>query len=176
MARNIEIKARVTDPALLEQKVRDLSDTSAELMEQEDIFFIAPRGRLKLRVYSPDCGELIYYEREDLSGPKISSYLICATQNPSALRKILEFSLGLRGTVRKRRKVFKIGNTRIHLDEVERLGAFMELEVVLQPGQSPQEGQTIAEKLMQELGIAAENLIEGAYIDLLDSAGPHSHH
>lgn len=171
MATNVEIKARVANPVRLEQRVRELSDTPVELVVQEDAFFLVSRGRLKLRVYAPDRGELIFYERADMAGPKTSNYLICSTPNPAALRTVLEAALGLRGVVRKRRKVFKVGNTRIHLDEVEGLGTFMELEVVLGPGQSLQEGQAVAEELKKQLGIDAADLVERAYIDLLSAAG-----
>ncbi|MCI0529102.1 MAG: class IV adenylate cyclase, partial [Nitrospira sp.] len=74
----------------------------------------------------------------------------------------------VRGTVRKKRRVFMVGQTRIHLDQVEGLGNFVELEVVLKDGQCGAEGMRICEKLMKSLGIAEDDLIEGAYIDLLE--------
>jgi predicted adenylyl cyclase CyaB len=61
-----------------------------------------------------------------------------------------------------------VGNTRVHLDEVEGLGSFLELEVMLGPGQSEQEGQAIAQELMAQLGVEESDLIEGAYMDLLE--------
>jgi predicted adenylyl cyclase CyaB len=74
----------------------------------------------------------------------------------------------VKGVVRKIRLLYWVGQTRIHLDEVEDLGAFAELEVVLRPGQSEAEGLKIAENLAVELGIREEDLVEGAYIDLME--------
>ncbi|MFN2187221.1 MAG: CYTH domain-containing protein, partial [Candidatus Promineifilaceae bacterium] len=82
----------------------------------------------------------------------------------------LESALGIRGIVRKRRWLYWVGNTRLHLDIVEGLGAFVELEVVLSTGQRIEEGEAIATSLMERLGISKGDLIEGAYIDLLESA------
>jgi predicted adenylyl cyclase CyaB len=167
MATNIEIKARVADPASLRQRVEALSDTAGELILQEDTFFHSPRGRLKLRVMAQDNGQLIYYERSDEAGPKRSDYLISVTHEPDSLKVALSAALGVRGQVRKERWLFWVGGTRIHLDQVEGLGTFVELEVVLQPGQSPKEGQLVAEALIGQLGLQETDLIEGAYIDLL---------
>jgi adenylate cyclase class IV len=53
------------------------------------------------------------------------------------------------------------------LDEVEGLGPFIELEVVLQPGQDISQGVAIAHDLMAKLGISQNQLVEKAYVDLL---------
>ena len=169
MATNIEIKARVGDPARLRRLAEELSDTPGQLIPQEDTFFHSPRGRLKLRVLVPDEGQLIYYEREDATGPTKSSYLIAPTNAPESLKNLLTQSFGIRGVVRKNRTLFLVGNTRIHLDEVEGLGSYMELEVVLGPGEGEAEGQAIAADLMARLGIVESDLVDVAYIDLLES-------
>jgi hypothetical protein len=76
----------------------------------------------------------------------------------------------IRGVVRKTRYLYLVGETRVHLDDVEGLGQFMELEVVMQEGQSDAEGQAIAEGLMASLGVESSDLLEGAYMDLLESS------
>ncbi|HEY86272.1 MAG TPA: class IV adenylate cyclase [Chloroflexi bacterium] len=167
MAANIEIKAKVNDPLALQERAESLSDTPASIIHQEDIFFHTPQGRLKLRILAPDRGELIHYQRSNAAGPKRSDYLIASTADPTALKAVLTASLGERGVVKKRRTLYLAGNTRIHLDEVEGLGDFMELEVVLGPGQNDEAGETIASELMAKLGIAEADLIDAAYIDLL---------
>lgn len=168
MPTNIEIKARVPDPQALQVRAEALSQTPLEIIEQEDTFFNIPRGRLKLRWLSPTRGQLIYYTRPDQSGPKQSHYLIAETPDPASLQEVLTEALGVRGVVRKRRRLYMVGQTRVHLDEVEGLGHFMELEVVQQPGQSPAEGEQIAARLMQDLGICHQDLLQAAYIDLLE--------
>ena len=167
MGVNIEIKARVRDLEGLLKRAEALSYTPCNVIVQEDTFFFAPQGRLKLRVLAPDRGELIFYVREDAAGPKRSSYLLFSTTDPVSLGAVLEAGLGVRGVVRKQRSLYQVGETRIHLDEVEGLGSFMELEVVLSSGQSEREGKAIAARLMAELGIKETDLVEGAYIDLL---------
>ncbi|MEW5829452.1 MAG: class IV adenylate cyclase [Chloroflexota bacterium] len=166
---NIEIKARVADIEALKQRAESVSDTPVETIPQEDIFFRTEKGRLKLRIISPEEGWLIYYERPDQDGPKRSDYHFSRTLEPDALKKVLTDALGLRGVVRKTRRLYLAGQTRIHVDEVEGLGHFMELEVVLRDGQTDAEGRAIAEDLMRRLGVREENLLEGAYMDLLES-------
>ena len=168
MAANIEIKARVKDLDGLARRAEALSDAPTVTLEQEDTFFNTPGGRLKLRVLAPDHGELIYYTRDDATGPKRSDYLISTTTEPEALKTVLSAAWGIRGVVRKQRLLYKVGNTRIHLDTVEGLGTFMELEVVLTAGQSEQQGFATAVELMARLGIADADLVDVAYIDLLD--------
>ena len=168
MARNIEIKARLTNPKDFRHRVQALSDTAAELLHQEDTFFNIAQGRLKLRLLSPEYGQLIYYLRPDTVGPKQSEYYISETSDPASLKNVLTKSLGVRGVIRKQRWLFLVGDTRIHLDRVEGLGDFIELEVILQPDQTPDEGQTIARRLLTQLNIPSQDLVEGAYIDLLE--------
>jgi predicted adenylyl cyclase CyaB len=167
MATNIEIKARIKDLDRLRARAEELSDVPGELISQEDTFFLVPSGRLKLRVLAPDRGELIYYERADASGPRPSDYIISPTSDPESLKALLSTALGVRGVVRKQRWLYLVGNTRIHLDEVAALGSFLELEVVLDPGQTAEAGEQTAVALMTKLGIETGDLVEMAYIDLV---------
>jgi predicted adenylyl cyclase CyaB len=169
MAVNIEIKARLRDHAGLLQRVEAISDTPVQMITQEDVFFHTPQGRLKLRILAPDLGQLIYYQRLDQDGPKRSDYHLHITDNPESLRAALSLAYGIRGVIRKRRCLYMVGQTRVHLDEVEGLGRFMELEVVLNPGETDAQGQAIAEELMRRLEIRSEDLIDGAYIDMLEN-------
>ena len=171
MPTNVEIKAQVPDFTRLRSAVEALSDTPAEVLDQEDIFFNVPAGRLKLRITGDSQGELIHDHRADAPGPRPSRYRIAPTSDPASLRAILTSVLGVLGVVRKRRRLYRVGQARVHLDEVEGLGEFVELEVVLQPGQPEAEGVAIARVLMDRLGVAEGHLVEGAYIDLVEG-GP----
>jgi predicted adenylyl cyclase CyaB len=168
MARNIEVKARVDDFEVLKLRAASLSDKPMEIIPQEDTFFNTEQGRLKLRVLAPDLGVLIYYERPDQDGPKRSDYHLAETRDPESLKTTLTLALGVRGVVRKTRYLYMVGQTRVHLDDVEGLGHFMELEVVMHEGQSDAEGQAIAEDLMHRLGVQKEAWLEGAYMDLIE--------
>ena len=167
MARNIEIKAEAPDPSGLEARVREVASHGPTVIEQDDTFFNCPGGRLKLRQFSPESGELIFYVRDDVSGPKTSHYVRSPTTAPDTLREALQQAYGIFGRVRKRRKLYLIGRTRVHLDNVDGLGQYVELEVVLEDGESLDAGIAEANSLMKTLGIAPECLVEGAYLDLL---------
>ena len=169
MPTNVEIKAAVSDLPALRKRIEAISDTPAEVIDQEDTFFAVPRGRLKLRVLSPNSGELIFYERSDTLDPKPSHYLISRTSDPSSLGALLAKSLGIIGAVRKRRTLYILGSTRVHLDEVDGLGTYMELEVVLAEGDFARDGEKTARRIMGALGIDRSDLVKGAYIDLINA-------
>jgi predicted adenylyl cyclase CyaB len=172
--RNIEIKARIDDLDGLRKQAEAISDAPVEVLDQEDVFFAVPEGRLKLRLFGEGSGELIHYRREDAAGPRPSHYLIAPTSAPETLRTILGRALATLGTVRKRRWLYRVGQTRVHLDRVEGLGDFLELEVILRPEQSEVEGMEIARSLMDRLQVPPEALVAQAYIDLLPrSDDPH---
>jgi predicted adenylyl cyclase CyaB len=170
LARNVELKARVRHWETLEAAAARLAGGPPELLRQVDTFFHAPRGRLKLREFAADRGELIFYERPDTAAAKTSRYEIVPTDQPQRLREALAAALGVRGVVRKERRLYLVGQTRIHLDRVEGLGDFVELEVVLSDGQSADEGRVIAETIASQLGIEKADLVDRAYIDLFPSA------
>jgi predicted adenylyl cyclase CyaB len=167
MPRNIEIKARVADMTALCRRVEAVTDTPPVVIHQSDTFFNCPHGRLKLRVIDRQSGELIYYQRPDMSGPSESSYSIFPVGDPSALHDILHRAYGTLGVVEKQRTLFLAGQTRIHLDQVAGLGDFMELEVVMGENQTPGEGAAIAQELMGRLEIEPASLVKRAYLDLL---------
>lgn len=167
MARNVEIKARIDSVAVMLPRALALASRGPEIIYQDDTFFRCERGRLKLRQFDARQGQLIFYERADRAGPKTSFYEITLTTEPDKLRSVLSAALGEIGRVRKRRTLLMAGRTRIHLDEVQGLGDFLELEVVLAASEPEADGLAEAHVLMQSLGIAADSLIEGAYLDLL---------
>ena len=171
MARNVEIKARIESIDLIFPRAAALADRGPIEIIQDDTFFACEKGRLKLRTLSPDEGQLIFYRRADQQGPKESFYLISPTTSPASLCEALSLAYGQVGRVRKNRTLFLVGRTRIHLDRVEGLGDFLELEVVLEEGERIETGEGIARDLMQKLQILPDQLIEGAYIDLLMVAG-----
>ena len=170
MARNIEIKARIESIESVSPRVAALPGEGTVEIVQDDTFFHCPNGRLKLRTISRDRGELIFYRRTDRREPKESFYLISPTTSPDTLRECLLLAYGEMGRVRKNRKLFLVGGTRIHLDRVEGLGDFLELEVMLEDGESVENGEAVAKDLMEKLGIKQDQLIEGAYVDLMASA------
>jgi adenylate cyclase class IV len=175
MGANIEVKARIRNWARQHAEARRLAGGDGEIIEQVDTFFTVPSGHLKLRQLGDERGELIFYERPDLPGPKLSEYSISHTTTPAQLCETLARALTIYGEVRKRRFFFIStkweSHTRIHLDEVKGLGQFIELEVVLAPGQSPEIGEKVAEKFRTALDIRDADLIDCAYVDLMTARG-----
>ena len=168
MARNIEIKARIARIEDLLPRAQALAaGTDPQLIEQDDSFFHVPQGRLKLRQFADGSAELIHYHRADSALAKASDYVRAPAPDPAALREALARACGLQGRVRKQRWLLLAGQTRIHLDRVEGLGDFMELEVVLRPGQSDAEGAAVAERLMDALGLGLAHRLAGSYMDLM---------
>ncbi|MGV2904996.1 class IV adenylate cyclase [Achromobacter sp. AGC25] len=172
MARNVEIKAQVDSLAAIEPLAAALSGQEPVFIAQDDTFFTCTHGRLKLRAFADGTGELIFYQRADDTGPKESFYVISPTDSPSTLRDALTLAYGAIGRVKKQRTVFMAGRTRLHLDNVEGLGEFLELEVVLRDGESAEAGMEEARTLMQSLGVAPTQLLSGAYLDLLADRRP----
>lgn len=167
MPRNVEIKARVADREALRARVRGLADRGPESIRQDDTFFACAHGRLKLRDFGDGRGELIAYARADGAGPKTSDYRIAPTDDAGRLRDTLMQALESVGRVVKQRTLYVAGRTRIHLDRVDGLGDFLELEVVLADGEPAAAGEAEAHELLRRLGIGADALVAGAYVDLL---------
>jgi adenylate cyclase class IV len=171
MPRNIEIKARIESVQSLAPLAAAIANEGPIEIVQDDTFFHCENGRLKLRTFSKEGGELIFYRRANLHGPKESFYVLSPTTEPDTLREALSQAYGPSGRVRKHRTLFLVGRTRVHLDDVKGLGHFLELEVVLEEGERAEDGIREAHRLMALLGVESSQLIEGAYVDLLGQPG-----
>lgn len=167
MARNVEIKARVADPEALVARVRTVATEGPTQLRQDDTFFRCPSGRLKLRVFEDGTGELIFYRREDRFATKESFYVRTPAAEPDTLREALSLAYGQAGRITKRRTLYRVGRTRVHIDQVDKLGSFMELEVVLGEDEPMEVGVAEAEQLVAVLGIDPTSLVDCAYLDLL---------
>uniref|UniRef100_G3MLY0 CYTH domain-containing protein n=1 Tax=Amblyomma maculatum TaxID=34609 RepID=G3MLY0_AMBMU len=179
MPSNVEVKARLGDNRTsVMSRVRPMARSHSSL-RQEDTYFGVTRGRLKLRQQTllkedggvaEESATLYFYDRPDTQGPKRSDYeflRFTMLEEALAFKRLLSRSLGVRGVVRKRRELFLVGQTRVHVDAVQGLGDFVELEVMLEETETTEEGQVIAQSLCEQLGIATDCLVSGSYIDLL---------
>jgi predicted adenylyl cyclase CyaB len=172
MPRNVEIKARVPTLATITPRAAAVATEGPLQIAQDDTFFTCPNGRLKLRAFSDAEGELIFYRRDDQAGPKQSFYLRSRTADPDGLREVLRLAHGVAGRVIKARTLYLVGRTRVHLDRVQGLGEFVELEVVLEDDESADDGVREAHALMARLGIEPSQLVDVAYVDLLNAESP----
>jgi predicted adenylyl cyclase CyaB len=167
LSRNIELKARLTDPGAARRVAERLCVGEAEVQRQTDTYFDCARGRLKLREIEGVGAQLIWYERPDQAEPKGSDYLLTPIPEPGVLRQALASALGIRGVVRKTRRIYLLQNVRIHLDEVDGLGSFLEFEAVLDSQTDDAAGRRQVEELRRQFGIAAGDLLTGSYGDML---------
>ena len=143
MAKNLEYKVRSESLDALLPKLAELNATHTETIHQVDTYFQNPKGRLKLReTDESDEGCLIYYERPNALESRYSIYQLCKIAEPAVLKELLAIALGIKTIVKKQRSLWMYNSTRIHLDIVEDLGEFVELETVFQ-------GQTEAEAIKE---------------------------
>jgi len=170
MARNIEIKARAHQFDQLRERATALAPDAPLVFRQQDFFYDVPTGRLKLRQFDDGTpSELIFYQRDDRDGPKVSYYSRSPVTNPEAMHALLAQALTTRGIVTKERHVFLVGRTRIHLDRVDGLGDFVELEVLLGQDDDEAGGEQEAHEMFARLGVAPKDLVPVAYVDLLNA-------
>jgi predicted adenylyl cyclase CyaB len=140
-------------------------------LRQVDTYFVVPRGRLKLREQEGRAvAELIAYDRPNEAAVRASDYQLVPIPDPASLKLALTRTLGVRVVVAKRRTLWLWHNVRVHLDEVDSLGTFLELEAVLS---SPDEAEGVSRErlnqLTHSLRIREEDRIAVSYSDLLES-------
>ncbi|MEY2535511.1 MAG: hypothetical protein QOF29_3421 [bacterium] len=168
--RNVELKARDPDPERSLRRALALGAEDHGDLRQRDTYFAAPRGRLKLREQEPGGAELIAYERADAAQARESRYRLVPVADPAALREALGAALGTRVVVDKRRRLLLWEGVRIHLDRVEGLGDFVELEGVAPRASDLSREAALVERLRTELEIADDALVPVGYADLLAGA------
>jgi homotetrameric cytidine deaminase len=165
---NVEIKARDLDPLATATRCVELSAVDHGVLEQRDTYFAGRHGRLKLREETGSGAELIAYRRPDAEGPEESAFIRAPATDPALLGEVLDAALGVSVVVVKRRRLFVWENVRIHLDDVEGLGTFLELEAMVGPGlNAPEEAVEKVSRLRAELAIADDALVAVGYSDLL---------
>lgn len=164
---NIEIKARYEDFTHARRCVAELGGKFAEILEQTDVYFHVPEGRLKLRHIKGQAANLIFYRRDDRPEVRKSEYNIYRTDNPNELERVLGKAYGELARVVKHRELLLINNVRVHLDTVDQLGTFIEFEAVLQPAKDPQLEAEKLEHYLSKFKIKPQQLLAHSYLDLL---------
>lgn len=165
--RNLERKARCPNLSAAAAAAERLGARREGVLEQTDVYFRVPQGRLKLRTIAGQSAVLIWYERPNETTARWSRYHLVPVSEPAVLRAALAAALGERGEVRKRRTLWMWHNVRIHLDEVEGLGTFIEFEAVMSAGEDDATAQTRLTELGTALGLTAAEDVAGSYADLL---------
>ena len=167
MGINIEIKAYCDDLELFKSKLLQLPVTFKGMDFQTDTFFNVPHGRLKLRESSLYGNILIPYLRPDQEGPKQSEYELIPISDAQKIKNLFSKILGIKGEIKKKRQIYLFENVRVHLDEVEKLGNFIELETVIDDEKTINENKEKTKWLLRYFNIDSSQLVESAYIDLI---------
>lgn len=164
---NIEIKAKSQDVDSVRRILKSKNARFVGEDHQTDTYFNVKKGRLKLREGNIE-NRLIFYDRDDQSDPKESMVTLYDAKPDSSLKEILINSLGVKVVVDKKREIYFIDNVKFHIDLVEDLGSFVEIEAI------SENGQTGRDNLLQQcnsyvelFGISAGDLIHCSYSDLL---------
>ena len=167
LRRNVELKARDPHPERSLAICRELGAEDRGELWQRDTYFAAPHGGLKLREQRPGDPHLVQFERPDRAEERESRYRLVPVEDADALTAALGAALGVRGVVEKRRRLLLWRDVRIHLDAVERLGTFLELEAVAPPDSDlALEHERIA-TLREALAIGADRLVPVGYATML---------
>jgi predicted adenylyl cyclase CyaB len=163
--RNLEFKTTLDDPKAALARARALGAELWGDLRQTDTYFNVPMGRLKLRETAGLQAELIAYARDESASDRTSDYAISRTPDAAPLLDVLTRALGVIAVVRKRRTLVTLDTTRIHLDNVEQLGSFLEIEVIV--GEDEAEAKARFDSLLAGLGYKPEDGIRASYLDLL---------
>jgi adenylate cyclase, class 2 len=164
---NIEIKARTDKPGFVRDYLRKAGADYKGTDLQTDTYFRVPSGRLKLRQGKIE-NNLIFYDRPNQEGPKQSDFMLHPVQDSDGLKTILTKALGIKVTVTKKREIYYINNIKFHIDELEGLGSFVEIEAGNKLADlSVEQLNEQCRFYMQELGIAGEDLLSNSYSDML---------
>jgi homotetrameric cytidine deaminase len=165
---NLELKAHDRDPDATGARCLGLGATDGGVLQQTDTYFMARQGRLKLRVEQGALGgELIAYSRDDATEAVQSQYVLAPVAAADELAEALDAALGTVVVVSKRRHLFLWEGVRMHLDEVDGLGSFVEFEAVLPEAGDLATARDKVARLRAELGIEDDALVAVGYADLL---------
>lgn len=167
--RNVELKARLPSLTDAQAMATNLSGGPPLVEHQVDTYFGCRTGRLKLREIGAARAQLIAYSRPDQFDAKLSRYLLVDVADGPALKQLLAESLGVETIVRKTREIYFFRNVRIHLDQVEGLGAFLEFEAVLSDGMKVDEGAALVDELSRRFNIQSADRIDLSYGDLANA-------
>jgi homotetrameric cytidine deaminase len=163
--RNVELKATDADPKLTLERALAAGARDQGVLVQRDTYFAAPRGRLKLREEEPGEAHLIAYERADEARARTSAYRVAPAT--AELRDALEAALGVTQVVSKSRRLLLWHSVRIHLDDVDGLGRFVELEAVAEADSDLVREHDQVRMLRELLEIEDGAIQTGSYADAL---------
>jgi len=168
--KNVELKARIDNVTHIVEIVKQIGATLCWEHSQRDTYFTVPADKLKLRQETGknfSKSELIAYKRAHQSSEKVSHYRIYNPSAPEQLIHTLGHILPIDLVVDKVRTLYMWKNVRIHIDQVDQLGDFIEFEAVVSDECDQAECEKRVQHLADVLKIRDEQLIACGYYDLM---------
>jgi predicted adenylyl cyclase CyaB len=165
MPQNLELKARIPSVSEAVRTAHRLKARAKGILRQCDIYYMVPRGRLKLRIINNRSAELIFYSRPNNKGSRYSDYLVLPVGNAKLTNALCRAAFGQKVVIEKKRRLFIYKNSRIHLDEVNGLGTFIEFEILVRYGK--RQAQKLLEVLTKEFAITHAAILGISYSDML---------
>jgi predicted adenylyl cyclase CyaB len=165
---NVEIKSRCKSLYEIEQTLLNLGADFKGVDHQIDTYFDARKGRLKLRHGNIE-NSLIFYDRSNSAKSRESHILLEKLGTESNLLGILSESIGIKIVVDKKRKIFFIENVKFHVDEVENLGHFVEIEAICIDGsKNIEELKVQCDHYISVLKLKEKDFVELSYSDMVN--------
>ncbi|HWB20204.1 MAG TPA: class IV adenylate cyclase [Phycisphaerales bacterium] len=163
---NIEFKAELRNMDAAREQCRLLGAERLGVLQQKDTYFRLTDGRLKRRECPHQPTEWIFYHRGDRVTPRMSNFTILT--DLQARRRWGTASLREWLIVNKTRELWMLDNVRIHLDEVEGLGQYIEFEAVISKLHDVQECHMVIAHLREAFAPVLGEPLAVSYSDLLD--------
>lgn len=166
--KNLELKVEVKDFYAILQNITSLGAKRVDTLYQTDRYFLIGEKRLKLRDVNGG-SQLIYYSRPNHPNSRLSRYYIFTfkDQQRTVIEKLLNMFLAVKAVVIKKRVLYQYKHTRIHLDEVENLGNFLELETVLDESIPQNNFYEEHDAIINALELSRYKKIKSSYSDLV---------
>ena len=165
---NIEFKAELRDMAAAKVQCEALGGAYIGRLVQSDTYFRLPDGRLKRREAEGHDTEWVFYHRLDRARPRMSNYTILT--DAQAKRRWGTHSLREWVRVQKTRELWMIENVRVHLDEVERLGVFLEFEAQVSRSYGVEACHAKLRELRETFAPVLGEAVAVSYSDLMEQA------
>ena len=164
MLKNFEIKCRISNLSAIKEKLSSDRNYKYSVEKQRDIYYNVKSGRLKLRIINEKNSDLIYYNRKEKNSERVSNFVISSTLNFRELNFIMTEQFKVMVIVNKKREIFVKDNIRIHLDTVNKLGKFLEIEIMFK---DLNKAKKLMEELKEMLNLNSKDFIKSSYSDLL---------
>lgn len=164
---NVEIKARCSNASFIRNYLVSKNADFKGVDKQTDTYFNVQHGRLKLREGNIE-NNLIFYKRDDTTGPKNSHFKLVKVEDAAGLKEALTDSIGVKVVVEKTREIYYIENVKFHLDELPELGAFVEIEAGnILADLSQEQLKDQCDYYIKEFGIKEKDMISNSYSDMM---------